>query len=464
MPPTANQILLQVKSFHKCTTAPMITADGFELILHAIALQLLASCYTILPVTACHLPLFQQRNRSTPVTALRLHTQYRFEPAAGHHARACSETASWPGLYTGPASEHKAAEVVTLQQQQRRNSHYVPCFAASSWTDGPSSPEAHHHIRRRLQLSPDSSSSFEAGFFSKLIYQNSIPKNPRRKYNTLFTSLAARRNKPLGTLRTRSDFSKPHHSRPKALQDLTSQAVQRIPSSVRLRRTQSAPPIVLEESGPTAYTFDSRYHSSNPSIGSPLNYPYEIPEIYRTSATPAPSHKGRSRTVRLCGRGDLITGDDSQRSTSMYSSESSMHSDQDHTLSLPAQITEIMSLISPRDTSKLLQREPNGYFASVHAATHVHDDKGEDINEEDDLTAERENAGPRLDECPRLQEMFAKMDRGEQGNMSDDMSDDSDLQRTRKRKSMWIDPGSPSREFVARFERRRQETRFMYDE
>jgi hypothetical protein len=470
MPPTANQILLQLKAIHTCTTAPMITAGGFELLIHAIALQLLASCYTMLPATsACHLPLFQQRNRPTPVTALRLHTQYRFEPAAGHHARSCSEAAPWPGLYTGPASEDKATEVVTLQQRQRRNSYHVPCFAASGWTDGPFSPEA-QPIRRRLQSSSDSSSSSssssswsEPGFFSKLICQASTPKNPRRKYNTLFTSIAARRNRPLGTLHTRSDSSKPHHSRPKALQNLKSQAVQRIPSSVRLRRTQSAPRIVLEESSPTAYKSDSRRHSSNPSIGSPVNYPFEIPEIHRTSATPTPSQK-RNRTVRLCGRGDLIAGDDSQRSTSMYSSESSMHSDQNHTLSLPAQIPEIMSSISPRDTSTLPRREPNDYFASVHAATHIYDDKGEDIDDEDDLTTERENAGPRLDECPRLQEMFAKMDRSGEGDISDDTSDDSEIETTRKRRSMWIDPGSPSREFVARFERQRQETRLMDDE
>jgi hypothetical protein len=144
----------------------------------------------------------------------------------------------------------------------------------------------------------------------------------------------------------------------------------------------------------------------------------------------------------------------------MYSSDASKHSDTNHIVSLSAPIPGIVSPISPRDTSRT-RKEPNDYFASVHAATHVHDNKDYDLDEEDDLTTERESAGPRLDECPRLQEMFAKMDRAGEGETSDDLSEDSDLENNRKRKSMWIDPGSPIREFVARFERQRQETRVI---
>lgn len=104
------------------------------------------------------------------------------------------------------------------------------------------------------------------------------------------------------------------------------------------------------------------------------------------------------------------------------------------------------------------RKEPDGYFASVHAATHVHDDKDFDIDDADDLTGEHEKAGPTLEECPTLQRIFARMDTGEADYMSDEISDDSDLERDRKRKSMWIDPGSPSREFMARFDPRRQGT------
>jgi hypothetical protein len=92
-----------------------VNADTFEILIQAIALELLASCYTILPATTCRLPLFQQRTCSTHITALRLHTLHRFEPAAGHHARVSSEIAARPELYAESALEEDVAEVVTLQ-------------------------------------------------------------------------------------------------------------------------------------------------------------------------------------------------------------------------------------------------------------------------------------------------------------------------------------------------------------
>jgi hypothetical protein len=148
------------------TSTPSISGDAFEILIRAIALQLLASCYTILPASsACNLPLFHQRIRARPISALRLHSQYRFEPAAGHHARVPSETASWPGLYAGPALEDALAEVVSRQRPQRYNSDHVPLFTANGWTDGTSSPPARYRARGVSRpRKHSSSSSSEAGF------------------------------------------------------------------------------------------------------------------------------------------------------------------------------------------------------------------------------------------------------------------------------------------------------------
>ncbi|KAH3978407.1 hypothetical protein HBI56_069620 [Parastagonospora nodorum] len=467
MPPTANQILLQARNSKMLSGGLPIGAGTFEILLHAIALQLLASCYTRLPATASNLPLFQQRTCPMQITALRLHMRYRFEPAAGHHARASSETAAWPGLYTGPTVEDNLAEMATLRRRQRHSSGRVPCFAASGWTDGSSSP-GEDHGRETSSSSAESNSSSQPGFFSRLICQPSIPKNPRRKYNTLFTSLTTRRGKPAGTLRTRSSSSKVHHNRPKALRAFTEHTVQRIPSMLRLRQTQSAPRFEADEASPTIGLHESRRHSSNPSIGSALNYPCEIPQIRRISATLAASQYDRkmSYAVRFCGRGDLLKEDeylDPSETTSPLSSISTVLNSDDtprNVLRPPELDPKALSprAVSPR-TITTVPDQPDDYFASVRAATHVHDDKYDDIDSEDRLLEEREAAGPNIDDSPSLQRIFARMDADSESYMSDDQSDDSDLERDRKRRSILSEPSSVSDQIVERFGFRRQDSR-----
>ena len=58
---------------------------------------------------------------------------------------------------------------------------------------------------------------------------------------------------------------------------------------LRLRQTQSAPQFDADEARPTIGLHELRRRSTNPSIGSALNYPCEIPQIRRISATPAAS-------------------------------------------------------------------------------------------------------------------------------------------------------------------------------
>jgi hypothetical protein len=278
-------------------------------------------------------------------------------------------------------------------------------------------------------------------------------------------NLASRRKRPIGTLHSQTVSSKLSHNRPKLLHHLTSKAVQRIPSSIRLRRTQSTPRIaIIDYANPIAERYNLRRHSSNPSIGSPLRYPVEIPQMHSTSATPPTSQYGRatSTSVRMCGRGDLITAQGYLYQSPFHASpQPTKH--YDNTLSLPAQSLSAVSGISPTNISNVAphhQQQPNDYFASVHAATHVLHEKDPDIDDEEDLKGERENAGPRIDECPILQDIFAKMDApdGEyssDGSSSDDYSTSNYLRRGLRHESILVEAGNTGEQIVEMFGTRR---------
>ena len=74
-------------------------SEPSEVFLHLIAIQILASCYTLSrPPGAASLPssLYLSKRELELITSLRLHTQFRYCPAAGHHARNSSRDSSWP--------------------------------------------------------------------------------------------------------------------------------------------------------------------------------------------------------------------------------------------------------------------------------------------------------------------------------------------------------------------------------
>ncbi|OAK94007.1 hypothetical protein IQ06DRAFT_235039 [Phaeosphaeriaceae sp. SRC1lsM3a] len=374
------------------------------------------------------------------ITALRLHSQHRFEPAAGHHARACSETDAWPSLYKGQSLEEQVVEKVSWQRQENNKKQCAPRSMRNVWIDGTSLLRK-HRTRAGSHSTVDSDSSSDVGFLSRLICQVSTPKNPKRRHNTLFANFPSRRNKNKDTLDTPTGSAKSRRTRLKPFHNLSSHAVQRIPSALRLRRTQSAPRNLEEDTKPVRPSYGPKRHSSNPSIGSPLNYPFEIPQIRRTSATPGEIHgEGHFDSVRLCGRGDLITAkeynEEREANHVLHSEEHSRH-----TISLPAQIPEIasssttaISNATSSNATTIISGQPKykgDYFASVHAATHVHDAKDDDIDPADDLKVEREDAGPSIDECPMLQKMFARMEAS-----GEDDSSESDMETCRKRKSI----------------------------
>jgi hypothetical protein len=176
----------------------------------AVALRLLASSYTILPASSAeNLPLLQQRTGQTIVTALRLHSRYRFSPAAGHHARESSETSAWPGLYSGP---HIGDQLVESSSRQRLGSHGTdqitpgtdPTFESTcvdmrlhethltlsddskltdpsiwgsqcgSWSDGPSPPWPQNEDTSDTNSS--SSSTSHGGILDKFMCQAQFPR------------------------------------------------------------------------------------------------------------------------------------------------------------------------------------------------------------------------------------------------------------------------------------------------
>lgn len=74
-------------------------SEPSEVFLHLIAIQILASCYTLPhPLGAASLPssLYLSKRELELITSLCLHTQFRYCPAAGHHARNSSKDSSWP--------------------------------------------------------------------------------------------------------------------------------------------------------------------------------------------------------------------------------------------------------------------------------------------------------------------------------------------------------------------------------
>jgi hypothetical protein len=367
------------------------------------------------------------------VTALRSHSQYRYSPAAGHQARPPSETDAWPGLYTGPSTEENLAQHVSQRRKCRKqSSEYVPHFAASGWTDGPPAITTREGSRSSLSRESSSSSS-EPGFFSRLICQAAVPKNYRRKHNTMFLSRIPTKQKK----QKRIQYEKKHSGHAER-QKVSSQPVQRIPSLYRLRYTQSAPRIAVEaeeEKVPVESLYYGKRHGSDPSIGSPLSYSFQIPEIRRTSVTPSSNWRPGSSEegmMRACGRGDLIapldyfddmpeTPETPRRQQSRWKIPHWRHK---YTGSLSPSAT--LSSMQPTGSSHTTPAAD--YFAQVYTdkyITHQTDDP-------DDAADEHSDAGPEIGDDPRLRKML--------GNIvttpSTDESSDSDMERTKKRKGI----------------------------
>lgn len=110
--------------------------EAFDALIHAVALQLLASCHTSPPASSAnHPPLSQQNTSPKLVTALQAHSSFHFSPATSHHARSPSKTFAQPGLHR------------TSRQRRCANNdaHTTPTYSerTAGRFERPNSPETH---------------------------------------------------------------------------------------------------------------------------------------------------------------------------------------------------------------------------------------------------------------------------------------------------------------------------------
>ena len=110
-------------------------SDRFQAFTTMIAVQLLATCFTLPPESErCPRPPASYYDRSCPIgpssdprliSSLRLHTHFRNSPALGHNARNSSPALAWPGCRNSRLLEDRLAEEISrqrrIQQLERPN-------------------------------------------------------------------------------------------------------------------------------------------------------------------------------------------------------------------------------------------------------------------------------------------------------------------------------------------------------
>lgn len=169
--------------------APYSGLISFEALLHLIALELLATCYTSSSglIASCF-PLLERHKDTKPTTALRAYSKSLFSPAFGHHAHPSSETGSWPGLCMGPSLKEKLGEHDSRRRRQQNDQEqHILDLSGAGWADGPPPEAMRMELDSKLSKASSSSSvGHEPGFFSQLICQTAVPRSHRRKYITMF--------------------------------------------------------------------------------------------------------------------------------------------------------------------------------------------------------------------------------------------------------------------------------------
>ncbi|ORY07270.1 hypothetical protein BCR34DRAFT_25836 [Clohesyomyces aquaticus] len=236
--------------------------------LHYLALQLLQSCYTVLPASSAHsLPLYEHRTPGI-ATSLKLHAQTRFSPAAGHHAPCPSESAAWPDLYMGPLLEEKVAERVS---QLRRLEHEFG-VQRGRWSDGPSSPPPHEESKSNPNTQPqhrfaDLRRSLDCISLKILSFNTSSERGGTRmqKESRIYTRQA----------------------RPRSRTSHMPAGRRASPDPPPLRRSHSAPrrDFLATPSPPDSPVPGLRRLSSDPTFSGPPKHLFIIPEIRRISAS-----------------------------------------------------------------------------------------------------------------------------------------------------------------------------------
>jgi hypothetical protein len=320
--------LSRLEATHKCSDSPQ---EIPYTLLRFLALRLLASCYTLLPASSAeNFPLYEQRTSTTLISSLTLQSHHRLSPAAGHHARAPSESSPWPGLASGPSLEDQLAELVTSKRRlegylknplrnqldviplhtpiseikallhengsasedtpRREMNESVRASRACIWSDSPASDVSRDRSPSNSPGSspsaptPSSSASSrpasEKRLLFKLLCQPFKIKEAKPKNRPIMIGHGSFLSKLLpSTSKSSRTEAASLQQRPKLL--LSS------PNSFKslLRRTKSAPRTTNNQSTAAAEEYERR-NSSDPTTVESLHRPhFQIPDIRRISAT-----------------------------------------------------------------------------------------------------------------------------------------------------------------------------------
>ncbi|OCL11526.1 hypothetical protein AOQ84DRAFT_373900 [Glonium stellatum] len=305
--PTPNEIAAHFATHPQTASSISESAEPSEVLLHLIAIQILASCYTLSqPLGAASLPssLYLSKREPEFITSLRLHTQSRYYPAAGHHARNSSRDSSWPGLYSGPSPEDKLAEEVSRRRLLKRHGFGEDGSSTvllesrkdlSKLTDGSPPSNSDSESRHQSADSHNSDSSSEECCFKKAWHSRRNPqKDPAKpicegiqRHISTHSSSHSHASSKQETHRSNRPYPHYHmairpvlHAEPHPL------FVQPV-KHLHLRRTRSVPRHIRNMTTPSTSSLPySRRNSSAPAI--------TLPAPTRTSVIPQARHGSAS--------------------------------------------------------------------------------------------------------------------------------------------------------------------------
>ncbi|KAH9875547.1 hypothetical protein J1614_004283 [Plenodomus biglobosus] len=434
----------------------------FDKLLTMMALPMFAPYSTSLALSStCNLHVDTEHAERQLISALQSHMQHRFASVAGHYAPASSGSTPRPGFCAFPALRQPSLDRRPPTRTRIGSSEYTASFSGSVWTDGTtpeivpdepaseqgqggSTPPFDSHTTdfaiERLQSATNarniqwdnfsgSTSEDEPNFLSRLMCQPSTSKNAKHKQRTQVQMLLRKKPPQQG----QAQNARPLTGRSTKLQKFTSQAAQRLPSAIRLRRTQSAPRNSVEKAAQVTEGLRPRRRSSNPSIRRPVTYHCIIPQICRIPATPATSNHPYASTnasVRDFGRSEMSPTPELFEETRRHQIELWRSK-----ALFPPKNTPSQSIRSPASSIETRRNTlPAVYFDRVYSDDHASDktDNPSPVGEGNCAT------GPDVNHCPRLQRVLSNMSHG------DEDSSDSELERMKKRKSILIQDSSES--------------------
>lgn len=469
--PTAPQLFAELHYSNMSIVSKFLYLAMLVTLVIVISLRLLASCSTFLaPSSAEYLGLYQQPTERQFVLILPLHSQHRFTPVASLYVKGPLKAAPSPDFCAFPSPRQTTLERRVPRRRRISSSEHILSFSRYGWTDGAtteilpdeiarkqpqdeSSPPVNSHatnfatqrsqspdnngrITRWHDISRSSSSVDKTGFLSKLTCQPSTSKhakqNPRIRVLKLLRKDPIRSDQVPTTIRPL-----PQCIKSSKLQQLTSKAVQRMPSAIRIRRTQSAPRNVAEKATQTAKALQPRRHSSDPSTRRSLTPHCAIPQIRRISATPAASncqYASTTGSVRGSGRSELSPThepfEEARRNQIELWQSKALFPPQQMKNTPPPSIRSFTSSFKTRRHTL-----PVGYLNRVNSHDHA-SDKTEDLGVAGKGVCAQDSL---VNNCPQLPMASSTMPYGDEEDSSD-----SELGLLKKRKSILIPDRSES--------------------